>query len=618
VKIRPERCIHTLTYPVCGCVEPPTLATHLITERDRKKAEEKQAEKEKLKTRGRGRPKTTYQRDPDPDTLFLEKLPTILEDPYARKNLMRMVDAQLARADFAEFCRQAWHVVEPTTKLEWNWHHELICKIIQGLFEDWEHAQDDEEFKQRITQCILNVPPGSLKSRLIAVFFPAWAWTRRPGWRCICLSVNEDAAMRDARDSRTLIKSDWYQQSFTPDWQIKTEQDAISNYGNTKGGVRLSRAQGSEIVGLRGDALLVDDANNPKEAESKLVREDVNNLYTTNIHNRVNHPEKSLRIGIQQRTHAEDWTGYIIKHYGQWTEEDPNPHKWLYVVIPAEFEPERRATTPWGNDPRTEKGETLHPVRMSPALIEATRLQFGSQKYAGQYQQRPTLAEGGTVKMKWWRFFHYSDQTPIPQSDRKLGDEIDRQHPCKVVNKTHGYTARWDFDWTIISLDPAAKRTERGSQHGIIVMAGKGPQRFILDDKTCRGDVLDVLAIVEKLCKQYDPDRILVEAKAAGPALMTLFEDKFQRGKIVGSNGRPLAVRVDSIEPQGEKGQRLDACLAELEAGLVYLHDGAEWLEPFIGEVCAWPLGSHDDRTDSVSQALNHMRSYGSYQLPDW
>lgn len=611
-----------MLYPKCGCVEPPVLASRLVVEKIKKEKAAKKAEAEAPKKRGRK--KTPWARPteppPDPDAEFLAKLPDLIEDPYTRAHLMRLVDAQLCLTNFPEFCRQAWHVVEPTTVLEWNWHHELICKIVQGIFEDWERSQDDPTFLQRVRNCVMNVPPGSLKSRLLAVFFPVWCWLRRPGCKFICLSVNEDAAMRDARDSRNLIKSDWFQQLFTPDWTIRGDQDAISNYANTKGGVRLSRASGSEIVGLRGDVLIVDDANNPKEAESKLVRESVNDLYTTNIHNRINHPEKSIRIGIQQRTHAEDWTGYVTKNDGVWTPEDPNPHKWLHVVIPAEFEPERKCVTPWGEDPRTEKGQSLHPVRMSPEFLAAEKVRFGSQKYAGQMQQRPVLAEGGMVKLKWWRFFQYDGHPVISPGDRKIGklEEIDKQFPTRVVHKTHGYLARWDFDWTVISIDPAAKKTERGSQHGIVVLAGKGPQRFILDDCTQRGDILDVLRVVERLCSVYDPDRILIEGKAAGPSIMTLFEERFQRGRIVGSNGKFLPVVVESIEPQGDKATRLDACLPEIEAGLVHLHEGATWLEAFISEVTAYPLGSYDDRVDALSQALNHMRSWGTYMLPKW
>jgi predicted phage terminase large subunit-like protein len=610
---RPPGCTHVLTYPLCGCVYPPTLSTHLIVERDKKKAA---VEAEKKKPKKPGRPKTTWTPQEDPADQFLEKLPQIVDDPYARANLLRMVDAELAKGSFAEFCQQAWHVVEPSTKLEWSWHHDLLCAVLQGVFEDWDAVRTGELPELKISNILVNIPPGTGKSKILSLMYPVWIWLRAPGTKFLCLSVNEDASLRDARDSRQLIRSDWFQSSFTPDWALNLDQTAISNYGNSKGGIRLSKAQGSEVVGLRADFLLIDDPNNPMESESKLVRESVNELWRTNIYNRVNSVSNSVRIGIQQRTHDEDWTGFVLKHQGVWSPE--NRFGWLHVCLPAEFEPERRCVTPWGSDPRTVKGQSLHEARMPRSFLEDEKKRFGSQKYAGQMQQRPTLAEGGTVKMKWWRFFHYANEKPLPQSDRKLGDEVDRQHPSKEVKKTHGYSNRWDFDWIVISVDPAAKRTERGSQHGLLVIAGKGPQRFILDDRTCRGDILDVLAIIEDLCRVYDPDRIIIEAKAAGPALMTLFEDRFQRGKILGSNGRPLSVVVDSIEPQGDKGQRLDAILPTIEAGLVYLHDGAKWLEPFVGEICAWPLGSNDDRIDSLSQCLNHMNTYSNSRLPSW
>jgi intein/homing endonuclease len=721
---RPVNCKHYL-YPKCGCVEPPALATHLIVERDRKLAEEKAAA-EAPKPRGRPRIQWSVQKKQDPDDEFIDKLPTLLEDPYARADLLRAIDRQVCLSSFAEFVQLAWHVVEPTTTLEWNWHHGLICEILQGIFEEWEHAQDDDKYQQKIRNCIMNVPPGSLKpvdenglvterdrgvvplkeirvgdhvlthrgrfrkvlavseqgklpviefttgrgrkiraakdhplltqrgwieakdittrdvfaethssekfgkqtisneearmlgyligdgcitdkdgvsftnqdpetvadfmecvravglnprlkerppsypsktqivyvnakgesslvsvrewvkkhglsgaksatkhvppavlagseevvlnylsaywacdgtiqdrrdlprtgrnnqltqsvrvsattispklvvqhqqllqnlglsfrvrkkvtrlttamvsknnprrvgenytsydlaasdqdtaakfiqtispvmrhekrtralglartrfdqtlnadnvaeivdggtaecrclqveedssfvyqgvavhnSKLVNVMFPVWCWLRRPGARFICLSVNQDATMRDARDSRALIRSTWFQDLFQPDWTLKEDQDSVSDYGNTKGGTRQSKPQGSTIVGSRGDFLLIDDANDPEESESKLVRDSVNSTYNTNIHNRINHPMKSVRIGIQQRTHMEDWTGYCTKKHGVWTPENPDPEKWFHVVIPAEFEPSTKCVTPWGSDPRTIK-----------------------------------------------------------------------------------------------------------------------------------------------------------------------------------------------------------------------------------------------------------------------
>ena len=65
------------------------------------------------------------------------------------------------------------------------------------------------------------------------------------------------------------------------------------------------------------------------------------------------------------------------------------------VVPPAEFDPERRCVTSidWA-DPRQEPGELLWPGKMSRANLEELKVILGSYRYAGQYQQRPTPAEG--------------------------------------------------------------------------------------------------------------------------------------------------------------------------------------------------------------------------------
>lgn len=755
-----------LLYPACGHVPPPVVDTRIIVERDRKAA----VPPPKRKV---GRPKSPWvQRKLDEQKRMDEVADQIImatENVEMRAALLRQVDSLLARADFAEYCRQAWHVVEPSTELEWNWHHELICKIIQGAFEDWMRGQDDKKFIQQVRNIVFNVPPGSLKSRILCVFFPTWAWIHRPGWKVICLSVNEVVAHRDARDSRNLIRSDWYQTMFQPDWSIKGDQDAISNYGNTRGGNRLSRAQASEIVGLRGDCwegstlvatevgemsiaalhdmatsgqelprvwslnhatgdlelrsvqatrriderpvtrvstgnqtlrctsdhriwngkeyilagvsdgetvpvltgtvpgfvgsttlsvkdygevapvydiqvdgnhnflvgnldefivshncILIDDPNNPKEAESAAVRNEVNELWKNNIFNRVNDMTRSVRIGIQQRTHALDWTGFVTKTDGVWTPEDPNPNKWLHVVIPAEYEPQRRCVTPWGSDPRTEPGESLHPARMTKDFLEAERARFGSQAYAGQMQQRPVLAEGGRVKTTWLNWCRLAEGVnPLVDAQR---DTWNRPRPdgsnksdALTINGLHGYRVGYDLDWVVISVDPAAKKTERGSNYGILVIGGKGMRRFILDDQSRRGEITDILKVLKDLIIKWKPDRILIEAKAAGPSLMTMFTQELQNGNIRDVNGKPIVVVVEPVEPgSSDKETRFDACIPQIEAGLLYILDGAPWTDEFCDELCMFPLGAYDDRVDALSQCLNHMTAQSGYFLPKW
>lgn len=64
--------------------------------------------------------------------------------------------------------------------------------------------------------------------------------------------------------------------------------------------------------------------------------------------------------------------------------------------------------------------------------------------------------------------------------------------------------------------------------------------------------------------------------------------------------------------PKGDKQMRLAGVTPMIEAGNVYLPDRAPWLEAFEDEVCGFPAGRHDDQVDSMSQALNWIREFGT------
>jgi predicted phage terminase large subunit-like protein len=57
------------------------------------------------------------------------------------------------RRSFAEFVKQAWHIIEPGTPLNWNWHLDVLCAYIQAFFER----------RLRVPRLILNVPPGPMR-----------------------------------------------------------------------------------------------------------------------------------------------------------------------------------------------------------------------------------------------------------------------------------------------------------------------------------------------------------------------------------------------------------------------------------------------------------------------
>ncbi len=540
-------------------------------------------------------------------------------DPSNIPEILEALDNLAAKNSLIEFVKQSWTTLEPATRFEPNWHHELVCNVLQGMFEDWQKCGDDPKYIQRCRNAIFSLPPGSLKSRIMSVCFNAWIWVHCPGFTVICLSVNEQAALRDARHTRDLVKSQWYQNAFRPDWKLKDDQDAISNFGNTMGGSRISRPQQSRIIGLRADLILVDDPNDPHEAESSKVRNEVNDLWTTNIANRVNDLRRSLRIGVQQRVHASDWTGYILAHDGVWSPEIvtnngkpvSGPNGWLHVCLPAEYEPSRKCITPWGSDRRTKEGESIHKARFTKQVLAAERLRLRD-KYAGQMQQRPTLAEGGLMKREWWGFCRFADEGSNGRPRPTGTDNPDNPKTPHIIKKAL-YQRGWDLDWTVISVDPANKRTEDGSNWGLVLMAGKDGRRFILDDRTCKGDYLDILLILRDMIKEWQPSALLIEDKAAGPTLITALKKAMFEGDL------PTNVTIESLSPdaKGDKQDRLEAVKSYIANGQVYLLDGAAWAEDFVEEMSLFPNGTFSDRVDCLSQCLAHFMATETV-LPGW
>ena len=545
----------------------------------------------------------------------------------------RQFEIAIAFGNFARFCRLAWNTIEPATKLQWNWHHELIANTLQALFEDWKKATDDETYVNAVRNAAISVCPGSLKSRITSVMFPVWCWLHRPGMKFICLSVNEDAAMRDARAARELIKSDWFQESYHPKWTLKGDQDAVSNYGNTESGERLSKPSGSKIIGLRADIILYDDPNDPHEAENTDEREKLNKLWQDNIYNRVNDPDRSLRIGIQQRVHTNDWTGYVLATQGKWSATNPNG--WLNVVLPAEFDPDRKFVMPeqlvsslreiFGTDAqiivedqRIVEGVSVHPERFSKEFLDGERKRWeGTANFDGQMNQAPVGKKGGQIQRAWFNFCRLEGGVR-PNVDA-LGGGRPRPAECHkgdayLVEAAIHRPGQWKFDWLEISVDAALHKTDRGSNWGLGVMAGQGGRRFVLDDRTQRGDILEIIEILRDMIKTWHPDKILIEKKAAGDNLRVMMQAEMAKGDMP-----PVQIEVVDPGTQG-KEQRLDPCKPALSAGMLHLLDEASWLDKFVAELAGFPFFGTDDRVDYVTQCMNyHAPSDAeSNQLPDW
>ncbi|HET9839675.1 MAG TPA: hypothetical protein VFR84_15720, partial [Candidatus Angelobacter sp.] len=67
-----------------------------------------------------------------------------------------------------DFVEQAWTILEPVSDLQWNWHLDLICEYLTLIKEN----NFKETCGKELEGIIFNVPPRTMKSLLISVFFP--------------------------------------------------------------------------------------------------------------------------------------------------------------------------------------------------------------------------------------------------------------------------------------------------------------------------------------------------------------------------------------------------------------------------------------------------------------
>ncbi len=251
--------------------------------------------------------------------------------------LEHALQSDICRDSFADFVAEAWHLVPPARPYVANLASSALIAHLQAV-------ADGE-----IRRLLVATPPGTGKSTIASVMYPAWRWARRPGWRVITASHAHRLALRDSVRTRRLVEGEWYRSRFAKDtWELRGDQNRGDDYENTKGGRRLAVGVGGALTGDRADEADCDDLLNAMDARSDAARRTVNDWVTWALMNRLDDPEHAPIVVIQQRLHGDDPIGHLLETGG-----------WEYLRLPAEFDSRRRTVTCIWSDPRQEDGELL-------------------------------------------------------------------------------------------------------------------------------------------------------------------------------------------------------------------------------------------------------------------
>lgn len=491
------------------------------------------------------------------------------------------VQATLARRSLADFFRLSWPVLEPTTPLVWNWHLQAICDHMQALLEG--HIPSNN--------LAITVPPGSSKSRIVSVCAPAWWWIDHPGWRGIFTSRNPRAVVRDSIYCRTLIQSQWYQDSFIkpkkPEdrWRLTGDQNAKQLYANTKGGFRQAIGAGSAVTGDRANGLFMDDMLDAAEGESKSARQEFTTWYDQAFANRVSDMRTSTRCIIGQRLHEGDPVGHLMKG-----------GNWELLKIRQEFALDRerpgdkdspkvraKATCLGWVDPRKEEGDLMDPVRFPADKLAEEKSRLGTRGYAAQHQQDPFPAEGAILLRSWFRWY----KTPRDLN----GDPLPPQEIVKALG----------IQRLIQAADTALGEKQSNDFTADITMGETQTRIYVLDLLKAKMGAPAAKAALKSTFAKWNANGLVIEggSSASGKAIAQTIKDE-------------TSLPVIELPVMSDKVVGMNSVAPTVESGQIYLPDDQPWAADLIESLLAFPAGVHDDDCDAFRICIWYLKFGGA------
>ncbi len=449
------------------------------------------------------------------------------------------------------FIKEAWHVVEPNERYVHGWHIDAICDHLEAITSGKLRELGLEN------RLLINVPPGSMKSLILNVFWPAWEWgaANKPNLKYLCTSYKDELTLRDSRRMRRLVTSAWFQAL----WPMELVKDTEHLFENDKGGVRACSSF-SSVIGFRADRVLIDDPHSLDTAEGDADRERAIRNFCEVVPLRLVSPENSAIVVIMQRLHEGDVSGTILRL----------KFPYVHIMLPMEFESDRRCETPIGFvDPRKYDGELLFPERFPRYVVDRDKASLRDYGVACQFQQSPVPRGGGLFKKEWFKII-----PALPAGHVEWVRGWDLAATERAKNKRAAYTAGVKLgrfaDGTYVIADVA-----RGQ------FAPAEAERLIINTATQDGYECEIDL-------PQDP----------GPAALHLI-----RYLVTALDGYTVRWSPEGAIASGGKEVRAEPVSAQAEVGNIKLLKG-NWNYAFLEELALFPSGIFKDQVDALSRAF--------------
>ena len=441
-----------------------------------------------------------------------------------------------------------------------------FVKVIWSDFIEGDHHYKMAEAFDRIAEgklkrLIINMPPRHTKSEFASHLFPAYLLGKNPKLKIIEATHTADLAINFGRKVRDLIDRDDYHELF-PDTALKADSRSAGKWLPNKGGEYYAAGTGGALAGRGADLFIIDDPHSEQDAMSDKAMDDAYEWYMTGPRQRLQ-PGGAIVI-VMTRWSKRDLTGRLIKRMAQEKEAD----QWELIEFPAVLP---SGNPLWGNFWKLTELDSIK-ASVSPS------------KWASQYMQRPT-GEGISIIPREW--FQIWEKEKPPKCDYI----IQSYDTAFLKSERADYTAI--TTWGVFY--PEGKIGEE-------MYTGNDAHLILIDSIKERFDFPELKAEALRLYEFWDPDTVIIEAKASGLPLVQEL--------------RRVGIPVNTFSPG--KGQdkiaRLNSVSPIFQDGRIWIPEN-RWGEELIEEVSDFPNGENDDLVDATTLALARFREGGFLQL---
>ena len=433
----------------------------------------------------------------------------------------------------------------------------FVKHVYEGFIEGAHHLKVAEKFEKLATnphsRIIINMPPRHTKSEFASYMLPAWLIGRNPALKIIQTTHTAELAVRFGRKVRNLMEMECYRDVF-PDVDLRADSKAAGRWETGQGGEYYAAGGGGAITGRGADLLIIDDPHSEQDALSESALDNAYEWYTSGPRQRLQ-PGGSIVI-VMTRWSLKDLTGKLIKSQAS----DVMSDQWEIIEFPA--------ILPSGN--------LLWPEFWSKDELLRVKASLSLGKWNAQWQQNPVAEEGAIIKKEWWNTWEKKEIPPVSYIMQSYDTAFSKKETA---------------DYSAITTWGVFQPKEGGTDNIILMDAKRG-----------RWDFPELKSKALEEYKYWEPDMVLIEAKATGTPLT----DEL----------RTMGIPVVNYTPSKgkDKHTRMHMVAPIFESGKVWAPE-KRFSEEVIDECAAFPHGDYDDYCDSMSMALIRYRKGGFVHL---